>query len=145
MREYQHLQLIMKNLNSTYQHVIMPSLQAAAIVLGSTSLYLNIAFGLQLPVLWLLICILSTLLCIFLESVPFSVAGKINTLSNSIRARLRRDYVVNKNRLLSRTLKSLREMKIMFGYSNFMEVGTCLVFLNFTANVTINLLLTFKI
>jgi len=145
VREYQQLQIILKSLNNAFQHFILPCVQTVMIVLGSISLYLIIAFGLQLPILLVLMSTASTLLCMLVQSVGFSVAGKVNKHSKSLVENLKRDPFLRRNRIQSRALLSLKEMKVMFGYSNFMEVSTCLEFLNFTANVTMNLLLASKI
>jgi len=122
----------------------MPSVQAAATLLGSASLYLNIAFGRQLPTLLLLLSSGTVVLCMYVQTVGFSAAGEINQNSRRFCARLKCDRGLNASRLQSRALLSLKPMKVMFGYSNYKEVSTCLELLDFTASVTINLLVTFK-
>jgi len=144
MREYQQLQIILRNLNNAFQIFILPCVQSAAIVLGSTFLYLLIPFGYKFPTLLIMMSIATALLDALVEGIGFSVAGKVNTISKSFKRNMKRDHRVNKNKVLCRTLVSLKEMKVMFGYSNFMEVSTCLEFLNFPVNVTMNLLLTVK-
>jgi len=138
----QELQIILTNLNNAFQQFIVPCVQMAAVVLGSTFLYLLIAFRNQLPILLIMISIATILLDALVEGIGFSVAGKVNTISKGLKRNLQWDPRINRNKVLSRTLVSLKEMKVMFVYSNFMEVSTCLEFLNFTTNVTMNLLLT---
>jgi len=135
---------MLRHFNNAFQHFIMPATEAIVVILGSASLYMLVSFGKKMPIMITIISLGSAALSLLIEALGFSVAGKINKNSKL----LVRNLLCKRNQIKSKAdlkkLLSLREMKIMFGYSNFMEVRTCLEFLDFTANCTSTLLITFK-
>lgn len=138
--QYRELQIGSLLFNEVFQNYILPVMMTGLVIIGTLAIYSSIAYSSNLPTPILLYMVVVTAACTHIEVGIYGAAGGIHESSQrwitSLKSRLGA-----KDKLQRRIVSSLQDLKCRFGYSNFVERSTCLVFLDFTAVQVVNLLL----
>jgi len=141
---YRQLQLVIQRFNTTFAGTILPLAQSIIVLNVSVMTFTLTAFAKDIPLPILAFNTSGVVVSIVFEMIGVREAGLINMTARKVLHGLksRVDYLAS--RRARKCVQSLQDLRIMLGLSNYLEVGTCLLTLQFAFNISINLLLTYK-
>jgi len=142
VQTFREMQIVMILYNSFHQRIVLPAILTVTVNVISTSTFLIVASGSEVPLPLLTFNVVALLIGIAIEVVAFGAAGKIHERSSQMIHQLKHRPVYIKHKLVRLSVRSFVPLKIQFGSTSFMEKSTCLSVIEFTMGQTANLLLT---
>jgi len=144
IRKYTEISLIVRRYNNVFGGYILPITQSVVVLATTLMSYLLIIFyaELRLPMLGLFGS--AIVACLLFEGIGIRSAGRININSKQVITKMKQSNQFLKSKQAQLSVSSLQDLRIAFGFCNFLETNTCLVTFQFTLSMLVNLLLTHK-